>query len=215
MEDREFDLCMSRLKEGDKEALHEIYTALGSYIYHFVLGILKSKEDAEDVTSEFFIRLWRNADKYKPGNGYKTYITTIARNMSIDFLRSKGRESLIEDIFPQKYEDSDVYNTEDMITAGANTGAVGSLAGSSDAANTTGAGAPDSADITANEAVGKVAMEEALSKLKPPEPQIIHMKFALDMTFAEIAEVLKIPMGTVTWKYREAIGKLRRCGYAF
>ena len=89
-----------------------------------------------------------------------------------------------------------------MITAGANTGTVGSLAGSSDAADTTGAGIPDSADVTANEAVGKVAMEEALSKLKPPEPQIIHMKFALDMTFAEIAEVLKIPMGTVTWKYR-------------
>ncbi len=211
MEDREFDLCMSRLKEGDKEALHEIYTALGSYIYHFVLGILRSKEDAEDITSEFFIRLWRNADKYKPGNGYKTYITTIARNMAIDHLRSKGRESLIEDIFPQKFEDSDVYNTEDMITAGTNTGAVGVLSGSDTGGDDNGSGP----DVTANEAVGKVAMEEALSKLKPPEPQIIHMKFALDMTFAEIAEVLKIPMGTVTWKYREAIGKLRRCGYAF
>ena len=211
MEDREFDLCMSRLKEGDKEALHEIYTALGSYIFHFVLGILKSKEDAEDITSEFFIRLWRNADKYKPGNGYKTYITTIARNMAIDHLRSKGRESLIEDVFPQKFEDSDVYNTEDMITAGTNTGAVGVLSGSDAGGDDNGSGP----DVTANEAVGKVAMEEALSKLKPPEPQIIHMKFALDMTFAEIAEVLKIPMGTVTWKYREAIGKLRRCGYAF
>ncbi len=212
MEDREFDLCMSRLKEGDKEALHEIYTALGSYIYHFVLGILKSREDAEDVTSEFFIRLWRNADKYKPGSGYKTYIMSIARNMAIDCLRAKGRESLIDDIFPQKTEDSDVYNTEDMITAGANTGGVGVVAGSS---GDDGAGASGGADVTANEAVSKVAMEEALSELKPPEPQIIHMKFALDMTFAEIAEVLKIPMGTVTWKYREAIGKLRRCGYAF
>ena len=210
MEDREFDLCMSRLKEGDKEALHEIYTALGSYIYHFVLGILKSKEDAEDITSEFFIRLWRNADKYKPGNGYKTYITTIARNMAIDCLRAKGRESLIDDIFPQKTEDSDVYNTEDLITAGGQSGAVGVLSGGE-----SGADSASGPDVTANEAVGKVAMEEALEQLKPPEPQIIHMKFALDMTFAEIAEVLKIPMGTVTWKYREAIGKLRRCGYAF
>ncbi len=215
MEEKDFDLCMSRLREGDKEALHDIYTALGPYIYHFILGILKNKEDAEDVTSEFFIRLWRNADKYKPGNGYKTYITVIARNMAIDFLRVRGRESLIEDIFPQKAEDSSVYNTEDMITTGVNRTAYGTVAGLSGGEHTTKDSVSDSADVTANEAVGKVAMEEALSKLKPPEPQIIHMKFALDMTFAEIAEVLKIPMGTVTWKYREAISKLRRCGYAF
>lgn len=209
MEDKEFDLCMGRMAGGDKDALKAIYESYRAYIYHFLLGILKSKEDAEDVASEFFIRLWKNAAKYKPGSGHKTYITTIARNMAIDFLRSKGRESLIEDIFPQKSDDSDVYITEDMITAGATAGGVGVMAddgAASDAA---------SIDVTASEAIGKVTMEEALSKLKPPEPQIIHMKFALDMTFAEIAEVLKIPMGTVTWKYREAIGKLRRCGYAF
>ncbi len=213
MEDSRFDLCMSRLKDGDKDALHEIYTEYGPYIYHFVLGILKSREDAEDVTSEFFIRLWKTAEKYKPGSGHKTYITTIARNMAIDFLRARGKESLIEDIFPQKSDDSDVYITEDMITAGTDAGAVGVLASSSDGGSMS--GDVSSADVTASEAIGKVTMEEALSKLKPPEPQIIHMKFALDMTFAEIAEVLKIPMGTVTWKYREAIGKLRRCGYAF
>jgi RNA polymerase sigma-70 factor (ECF subfamily) len=209
MEDKEFDLCMSRMADGDKDALKAIYENYRAYIYHFLLGILKSKEDAEDVASEFFIRLYKNASKYKPGSGHKTYITTIARNMAIDFLRSKGRESLIEDIFPQKSDDSDVYITEDMITAGTTAGGMGVMADEGAAEDAA------SADVTANEAIGKVTMEEALSKLKPPEPQIIHMKFALDMTFAEIAEALKIPMGTVTWKYREAIGKLRRCGYAF
>ena len=209
MEDKEFDLCMSRMADGDKDALKAIYENYRAYIYHFLLGILKSKEDAEDVASEFFIRLYKNASKYKPGSGHKTYITTIARNMAIDFLRAKGRESLIEDIFPQKSDDSDVYITEDMITAGTTAGGMGVMADEGAAEDAA------SADVTANEAIGKVTMEEALSKLKPPEPQIIHMKFALDMTFAEIAEALKIPMGTVTWKYREAIGKLRRCGYAF
>ena len=180
------------MADGDKDALKAIYENYRAYIYHFLLGILKSKEDAEDVASEFFIRLYKNASKYKPGSGHKTYITTIARNMAIDFLRSKGRESLIEDIFPQKSDDSDVYITEDMITAGTTAGGMGVMADEGAAEDAA------SADVTANEAIGKVTMEEALSKLKPPEPQIIHMKFALDMTFAEIAEALKIPMGTVT-----------------
>ncbi|MBR4530454.1 MAG: sigma-70 family RNA polymerase sigma factor [Lachnospiraceae bacterium] len=207
MEDERFDQCMERLKAGDKDALHEIYTACGPYIYHFILGIVKSREDAEDVTSEFFIRLWKSADRYRPGSGHKTYLMTIARNMAIDLLRSKGRESLIEDIFPQNGEDPDVYTTEERVVA--DQGGTGAMLSDEDA------GIPGDPDVTAGEAVGRVAMEEALAQLKPPEPQIIHMKFALDMTFAEIAAILMMPLGTVTWKYREAIGKLRRCGYAF
>jgi len=34
-----------------------------------------------------------------------------------------------------------------------------------------------------------------------------------DMTFKEISDVLKIPMGTITWRYQNAMKKLRRYGY--
>ena len=44
-------------------------------------------------------------------------------------------------------------------------------------------------------------------------PIRINMKILGEMTFKEIAEVLNIPMGTVTWRYQNAIKKLRRCGY--
>ena len=58
-----------------------------------------------------------------------------------------------------------------------------------------------------------MSLTEALNTLKPAEKQIIDMKVLSEMTFAEIAQTLNIPMGTVTWRYREAIKKLRRCGY--
>ena len=142
MEDERFDQCMERLKAGDKDALHEIYTACGPYIYHFILGIVKSREDAEDVTSEFFIRLWKSADRYRPGSGHKTYLMTIARNMAIDLLRSKGRESLIEDIFPQNGEDPDVYTTEERVVA--DQGGTGAMLSDEDA------GIPGDPDVTAS-----------------------------------------------------------------
>ena len=53
-----------------------------------------------------------------------------------------------------------------------------------------------------------------LSVLKPAERQIIDMKILSEMTFQEISDTLGIPMGTVTWRYQEAIKKIRRCGYA-
>ena len=63
------------------------------------------------------------------------------------------------------------------------------------------------------EVIGNMALQEALATLKDGERQIVNMKVLGDMTFREIAETLQMPMGTVTWKYQNAIGKLRRCGY--
>ena len=59
---------MERMKMGDKNALHEIYEAYIGYIYSIVLQVVGNREDAEDVTSEFFIKLWRLADTYQSGN---------------------------------------------------------------------------------------------------------------------------------------------------
>ena len=81
---------------GDKAGLREIYENYLGYIYRIVYEILQSKENAEDVTSEFFIRLWNKAEQYKPGNGHKGYLATMSRNMAIDFLRRHRREELTE-----------------------------------------------------------------------------------------------------------------------
>ena len=59
---------------------------------------MKNKENAEDLTAEFFIKLWNMADQYKAGSGHKTWMTVIARNMAIDFMRKAGREQLTEEV---------------------------------------------------------------------------------------------------------------------
>lgn len=71
----------------------------------------------------------------------------------------------------------------------------------------------ESTDSGIENVVENITLQEALKKLKPDEKQIIDMKVLSEMTFKEIAEILHIPMGTVTWKYQEGIKKLRRCGY--
>ena len=72
---------------------------------------------------------------------------------------------------------------------------------------------PTSDDDIEGEVIEDISIKEAIGHLNPAEQQVINMKVLSDMTFAEISETLKVPMGTVTWRYREAIKKLRRCGY--
>ena len=57
VEEGEFYSCMERMKAGDKSALHEIYHAYIGYIYTIILQIVQNRADAEDLTSEFFIKL--------------------------------------------------------------------------------------------------------------------------------------------------------------
>ena len=57
-----------------------------------VLDIVKQKEAAEDITSEFFIRLWEKSDQYREGSGHRGYLATIARNMAIDYIRKNKHE---------------------------------------------------------------------------------------------------------------------------
>lgn len=176
MNNREFDRCMRRIQKGDKTGLKEIYEAYISYIYAVIRGVVKNKENAEDLTAEFFIKLWNMADQYKAGSGHKTWMTVIARNMAIDFMRKAGREQLTEEVPEVSAADT----------------AVGI------------------ADSMENEVVGRMNFRETVEKLPETERQIMTMKLAGQMTFKEIAEVLGIPMGTVTWKYQNSLEKLRR-----
>ena len=63
-----------------------------------------------------------------------------------------------------------------------------------------------------NDVVGRMNFRETVEKLPETERQIMTMKLAGQMTFKEIADVLGIPMGTVTWKYQNSLEKLRRVG---
>ena len=180
MTEAAFDACIQAILSGDKQGLRDIYDAYLDYIYRIVYGVVGKKEDAEDITSEFFIKLWQQADKYKAGSGHKAYLTTIARNMAIDHMRKFKKEVL--ESFTQENEDEVFFE-------------------------------PVSKDDTEAEVIEDVAIKEAISKLNEKEQQIINMKVLSEMTFAEISETLKVPLGTVTWRYREAIKKLRRYGY--
>ena len=193
MTDQHFDSCMQRICNGDKDGLHEIYEEYLTYIYSVVCSILKNKENSEDICSDFFIKLWTNAEKYKPGTGHKTYLTTIARNMCIDFLRKQGRETLISDFEETGDEESN-----------GGTLSIGEIGRISEKCSN------ESVEETV---VGDMSIKEAFDKLKPAEREVVNMKIMGEMTFQDISNALGKPMGTVTWLYRQAIEKLRRCGY--
>lgn len=98
MTDKEFEQCMSAMAKGDRNSLRQIYDAYLKLIYATVYNVIGHREEAEDITSEFFIKLYSIAGSYKPGNGHKRWMVTIARNMAVDRIRKIDREALVDEL---------------------------------------------------------------------------------------------------------------------
>lgn len=186
MTDSEFDESMVRMQHGDREPLKSIYKDYIGYIYSIMLSVVGRRENAEDLAADFFIRLWERADRYRPGTGHKAWMSRIAHNMAVDFIRKYKREALSDEMESASDDDSEggrsIYDQE--IT-----------------------------NPVEDEVVSNLALQQALSTLNDEERQVINMKIMGDMTFKSIAEAMGLSMGTVTWKYQSAIRKLRKCGY--
>ncbi len=176
MTDRQFEKRITLIQQGDKLGLKEIYDEYGKTIYQCVFQILHNRQDAEDVTSEFFLKLWQIADTYCFGGRHKRWLVTIARNMALDLLKKRKREVLTLNEDTEEgvsNEPADSVSTEDTVAE-------------------------------------KLSVAEALDSLEESEREIVNMRILADMTFKDIAAVLEKPLGTVTWKYRNAIEKLRK-----
>ena len=51
---------------------------------------LITRQDNEDIEQEVYIKLWKNADKYEERGSLKSWVNTIAKNTSKDFLKSSS-----------------------------------------------------------------------------------------------------------------------------
>ena len=182
MTDEEFSLAMQKIAAGDRDALGQVYEAYLKLIYALCLSKLKHKESAEDVTSEFFIRLYNSAGSYDGRGNHKAWIGTIVRNMCIDYIRKNSREMTTLDA-PD--EDGNVREIADP------------------GGTEEGSGFEEKVD-------NRLTLEKAMKTLSDKEQQVINMKVAGGMTFREIAEALEMPQGTVSWHYNEGFKKLRR-----
>jgi RNA polymerase sigma-70 factor, ECF subfamily len=78
------------LKKDDK-AFTTLYEMYSKNVFGVIYNLMKDKEEAEDVLQEVFVKIWKNIDTYNESKGrLYTWIVNIARNATIDKLRSKG-----------------------------------------------------------------------------------------------------------------------------
>lgn len=80
---------LTRLKKGDIQAFDQVYELYFHKLFSFVLKIVKSEADADDIVQEVFVKIWESRHKLDDYQLLNSFIFTIAYNGSIDILRKR------------------------------------------------------------------------------------------------------------------------------
>lgn len=104
----EINQLFEEFKSGKKEVLEEIYNKYQKVIYGIAFGILKNKDDAEDIVQSVFIKL-HTLDKSKlPESNIPSWIYTLTKNETLQFLRKQKNNIDLDSIYDLEDTDSEI-----------------------------------------------------------------------------------------------------------
>lgn len=171
-------------KKGDGGAFEQIVLSTENAVYNLALSLLKNKEDAEDVTQETYLRLWRSIAELKIESSLKLYILKTARNLALDLIRKNSRR-------------------EDADTAIQGTDGEFEI----DIEDTDSSSRPDIAYLQNIEAK---AVRESIGELPTAARELIILRDVEGLSYSEIATMLGIAEGTLKSKLFRARARLRQ-----
>lgn len=79
------------IKAGSDDVFWSVYRAEYNNLLHFVESYTRNREDAEDIVQETMLAIWDNRETLDPGKNFRSYLYTIARNKSLNYLRDNAK----------------------------------------------------------------------------------------------------------------------------
>ena len=171
-----------RARKGDWQSFSVLVRRHQDRVYRFILGMMKCREDALELTQEVFLRVFRALPSWRPDAMFGTWLFRIAANVAIDDLRRRKLATYVS--FDE---------CEDFVSH-----------------------APGPEELAEAGERGRL-LESALQQLPLEYREVLLLREIEEMSYSEIAQVLRIREGTVKSRISRARGLLlqlyrRQCG---
>jgi RNA polymerase sigma-70 factor, ECF subfamily len=170
---------VSLARSGRPDAVDQLVDLYAPRLYGLLYRMTGSPADAEDLLQETCIKMLRALGNYKEDGRFEPWLFSIAANLARDWLRRQGRSMVAP--------------------------AAGSAEESQAAAVS---GEPD-VDHRLIQAEQADQLQRALAGLSEAEREVVTLRFFSDLSFKEIAEALKIPLGTALARAHRGLKHLR------
>jgi RNA polymerase sigma-70 factor, ECF subfamily len=173
---------------GDAAAWEEIVQRYHRRIYNICYRFAGSGDDAQDLTQDVFIRMYKTLNSYDLERGaFMTWVTTITRNLLVDHFRKRKHDRMTDSLDTPASEHEDAMPLGDQIQDKA---------------------LPPDARVQSRETSETV--HHALQKLSPELREAVILRDLQDMDYKDIAHVLKVPEGTVKSRINRGRAELAR-----
>lgn len=91
MQDVSRDILI-RASKGDVGAFEKIYNAASGFVYSIAFGITNSREDAQEVTQDVFMKIYKNLKKFQFHSSFRTWVYRVTVNTAINTYRRISKE---------------------------------------------------------------------------------------------------------------------------
>jgi RNA polymerase sigma-70 factor, ECF subfamily len=91
------DVLIGRIAQGDRLAMQQLFARHHVRMYRFVLRLVGDATAAEDLISEVFLDVWRQADRFEGRSAVSTWLLAIARFKALSVLRKRSDKELDEE----------------------------------------------------------------------------------------------------------------------
>src|SRR5205085_12359386 len=88
------EVLIGRIASGDRLAMQVLFARHHVRVYRFVLRLVREETKAEDLISEVFLDVWRQADRFEGRSAVSTWLLSIARFKALSALRRRPDEEL-------------------------------------------------------------------------------------------------------------------------
>lgn len=179
---------IAQARRGDPLAWEKLVGRHSRRIYNLCYRFVGKLDQAEDLTQEAFIKIFRNLGNYSPESGnFVTWIVSVTRNLLIDHYRQSKSERMTVSI-DQPLEADEDFTLLDTLPADRPS---------------------PQAEVEQKEQAA--LLHRALKQLSPDLREAVILRDLEELTYEEIAVVLKIPDGTVKSRINRGRVELAKC----
>lgn len=109
---------IAEFKQGSQEAFEAVYKSHYASLFFFVKRFLNDRAEAEDITAETFIKLWKIRHNFDSHQNIKAFLYITARNACLDCLRARQRSSgMQQELLYLLLQNNDVTFIQDEVKA--------------------------------------------------------------------------------------------------
>lgn len=164
-----------RCLAGEAPAWEEIVRLHNRRVYNLCYRFTGSMEDAEDLAQEVFIKVYRTLQSYDlEKGGFATWLTTLTRNLLVDHYRASKQQRMTDPLESGTEEEHEGPSLAEKL-----------------------ADTRPSPEARMRQQDTQKQVQQALDKLSPELREAVVLRDLQDMDYREIAQVLRVPEGTV------------------